>query len=274
MKLFPGGEIRTVKPASFLLLLSALSSVVTPTDAFQAAVAPSRVSIHSALPTPSPYPLSRQSLTQLFGEPETSAVDIPRPDPSILVSAQSDDIQQAAVISIAAGIAIGTYALTSFLYFLQDILPWGFFEAWRDFTLPIPFGLIFCLVGATHFTNTKEYAEIVPPIGTWGGLWQIPTPGNDKLGLSYGDYHTLWSGVAEVGGGALLIAGGLDIIPVQIPAFLLFWLTVAVTPANIYMFTHDAQLKMGPPFPYPEGHIFRGVFQIILLSLLWILAFQ
>ena len=46
------------------------------------------------------------------------------------MSAQSDDIQQAAVISIAAGIAIGTYALTSFLYFLQDILPWGFFEAW------------------------------------------------------------------------------------------------------------------------------------------------
>ena len=214
-------------------------------------------------------------LIQLYAQPDSdSQVAIARPDPAILLSAQTDENQKLAVLAIGAGIVGGTAILVNILYFLQDILPFGLFDILRDFALPIPLGLIYAALGATHFVYKDGYAGTVPPEGTWGGLWQVPAPGADRLGLSYGDYHVLWSGVAEIGGGLLLILGTLNGVPLQVPAFLLFLLTLAITPANIYMFTHDAQLPFAPPTPYPEGHIFRGVLQCIFLSCFWILTFQ
>jgi uncharacterized membrane protein len=198
--------------------------------------------------------------------------DVPRPDPSILVSAKSDSEQRVAVIAIGAGIVGGTFLLTNSLFWFTDLLP--FLGDLLGFVVPVPLGLLLAALGATHFVYKDGYVGVVPPNGTWGDLWNIPAPGVDKLGLSNEEYHTIWTGVAEIGGGLLFALGGLNVLPIQIPAFLMFLLTLAVTPANIYMFTHDAQLTMQPPIPYPEGHIFRGVAQCVVLSLFWYFTFH
>ena len=199
--------------------------------------------------------------------------DVERPDPSVLLSSQTDSTQRIGVGLIGLGILGGTYLMVEILSSLQGLLPTGFFDTIIGFTVPIPLGLVFTLIGATHFFYKEEYAAIVPPNGSWGGLWDIPAPGAKQLGVSNEEFHVLWTGVAEVLGGILLVLGGLNAVPVGIPAFLLLVLTLAVTPANVYMFTHDAQLSFSPPLPYPSGHIFRAVLQCLILSLLWILAF-
>jgi uncharacterized membrane protein len=71
----------------------------------------------------------------------------------------------------------------------------------------------------------------------------------------------------------------LDFVPSWVSpasAYGLFLLTAVVTPANIYMYTHNA------PGPVPEsvapgalpwqGHLARGVMQVVLLSTLWGIA--
>eukprot|EP00878_Enallax_costatus_P046818 GHUV01057108.1.p1 GENE.GHUV01057108.1~~GHUV01057108.1.p1 ORF type:complete len:134 (+),score=37.90 GHUV01057108.1:114-515(+) len=91
----------------------------------------------------------------------------------------------------------------------------------------------------------------------------------------------LYVGAAEILGGLGMCIGALPLN--SIPSWLcptsalgLFFLTAAVTPANIYMYTHNA------PGPLPESaepaalpwpfHALRGVMQMVLLAVLWGIA--
>lgn len=84
-------------------------------------------------------------------------------------------------------------------------------------------GLVFIAAGVSHFTLKRAYCNIVPPYGCWGGLWRVPAPGAEAIGLTYEEFHTYWSGIAEIAGGLLLMASffGIVDIPVNIPSFLL-----------------------------------------------------
>lgn len=105
------------------------------------------------------------------------------------------------------------------------------------------------------------------------GLWQLPgSP----------EFHVAWTGVAEILGGAGLLGGAvaerLALRPLgwvrQSAALGLFTLTLAVTPANIYMFTHGAMME-GLPGPASAGpipvsaHAVRLGLQCVLLGMLW-----
>lgn len=94
-------------------------------------------------------------------------------------------------------------------------------------------------------------------------------------------FHVQWTGVAEVLGGLGLCLGALplDFIPSWLSpasAYGLCLLTAIVTPANLYMYTHNAP---GPipegvttgPLPW-QGHLVRGLMQVLLLSTLWGIA--
>jgi uncharacterized membrane protein len=219
---------------------------------------------------------ARPPQSTLQAENNNRETIVERPDPSILLSAKDDSMQQLGFVAICLALSVGTALFIQLLNLLETILPNGWFELWRDYTWPVPLGLIFLVAGVTHFVFKDSYTAFVPPPGTWGGLWQVPAPGRELLKLTYEEYHTYWSGVAEIGGGVLLILSGTHAIPVpvQMPAFLVGLLLVAVTPSNIYMGTHDIQPPNFPPVPYPEGHIVRGVLQCILLGIFWKLTFQ
>lgn len=208
-------------------------------------------------------------------DPKSNGKIFVRPDPCILIAAKDDDTQKQYVIAIVIGLALGTAFVVNILDALHNnILPRGWFEAWRDCTWAVPMGSLYLFAGIGHFVAEDTFAAMVPPFGTWGNLWRIPAPGATHLGLSYAEYHTFWSGVAEILLGGTLIAAGLGRgLPVAVPAFGLFVFTIAVTPANIYMATHDIQPPKLPPITYPNDHCVRGILQCILLACLWQLTF-
>ena len=203
--------------------------------------------------------------------------DVPRPDPAILVSAKPEAEQKLWIAGIGAGIAAGVAVLVALISAIDPLLP-ADVVSFVGNANAVLIGLFFAGLGVAHFAVKDAFTGVVPPLGTWGGLWQVPAPGAEELKLSYAEYHVAWTGVAEVGGGLLLAASGLGLVPAalqQVDAFLLFLLTIAVTPANVYQFTHDAQMVgAGPPLKYPDSHIVRAGVQVVLLGELWKLAFH
>ena len=135
-------------------------------------------------------------------------------------------------------------------------------------------GILFIGAGITHFTNAAAYKAIFPPLGTWG-LWYLPGDA---------DFHVKWTGAAEIAGGTGLLLGAiLDALGVDLGgrsrplrllcASALFLLTLCVTPANIYMYTHGAMMEVlgpdtGAPLPV-EFHYLRLGMQVLILSILW-----
>ena len=132
-------------------------------------------------------------------------------------------------------------------------------------------GILYVAAGVGHFAAADAFRAITPPFGTWG-LWPVPTAPA---------FHVAWTGQAELVGGATLVAGGaaalagveleapVKFIPPAACAGLLL-LTIAVTPANIYMYTHGATMGT-PPLPL-AFHYVRFAVQCVLLGLLATLA--
>ena len=103
----------------------------------------------------------------------TSEDTVERPDPSILLSAKGESTQRFGFIAISLSLAIGTYLAVDLLGLVEWILPNNWFALWRDFTWPVPLGLIFVAAGSAHFLQKEAFKAMVPPMGTWGGLWQV-----------------------------------------------------------------------------------------------------
>ena len=175
-------------------------------------------------------------------------------------------------------LALTTYPTTKLLEtFSQSVIG---LEKWRIYvinsTLPILMGLVYLLGGLGHFAAAESFQDIYPPIGTWG-IWYLP---------GSAAFHVAWTGVVELLGGAGLIFSGVrDAIGSEeseeedtlinfikpICASVLFVLTIMVTPANIYMFTHGAVMGDMPPLDM-SFHAIRFAVQVVFLTLLFTLA--
>ena len=130
--------------------------------------------------------------------------------------------------------------------------------------------MIYAAAGAAHFSIAEDFENIYPQLGSWG-IWYLP--GSKEFWVAA-------TGVGEIIGGVGLAGGSLaSLLNFNIPslsgislasdsALFLFALTVAVTPANIYMYTHGAKLPVSGPEVPIAGHIIRGILQVILLGLL------
>ncbi len=195
--------------------------------------------------------------------------------PSVSGINTKDDLTQAfAVKAIFLSLGAGTYLFTQGLHGLSSFGTENFpsqYEFFRS-TWPLTFGAVFSLAGVTHFTLSEEYENIVPTKGAWG-VWNIP--GSRK-------FHVAWTGVAELAGGLGLLVGGLStmfgpslLAPLTSAglesdsAAALFLLTLAVTPANIFMYTHGAKLPMdSDPLPL-QFHAIRWAMQVVLLGFLY-----
>ena len=181
-------------------------------------------------------------------------------------------------VSIYIALGISTYVTTNIL----DIISKNGIglESWRtnyiDTSLPLILGFFYGFAGVGHFTNSNAFCDIYPPLGTWG-FWYLPGSAS---------FHVTWTGIIELLGGLGLFGSGLNnLLPfgkddLELPlsliqpvsALMLFVLTILVTPANIYMFTHgavmgDAMAPLGVSF-----HIIRFGFQVLFLSLLYTLS--
>eukprot|EP00985_Skeletonema_marinoi_P011703 scaffold5562_cov156-Skeletonema_marinoi.AAC.7 len=186
--------------------------------------------------------------------------------------------QTAVFFGAYAGLALACYPTIKLLEsFSQSVVG---LERWRiymiDSTLPILMGLVYLLGGIGHFAAADSFQDIYPPMGTWG-IWYLP---------GSAAFHVAWTGIIELFCGAGLIFSGIrDAIGSEdgeeenilinfikpICASMLFLLTILVTPANIYMFTHGA--VMGDMAPLDMSfHVIRFVVQVTFLSLLFTVA--
>ncbi len=190
-----------------------------------------------------------------------------------------DDTAQAAIfIGILIALGVCTVAFSSllsaaFTTTLATTSPFdGWIDSYRSTWLPITLGLVYSLAGVTHFTVADEYKNIYPYPGAWGGLWKLPFSA---------DFHVAWTGVAELVGGIGLLVSGCwhDLAPLSLLTHAgwssdcaagLYVLTWAVTPANIFMFTHGAKLPRNVEGEVPISfHVVRFILQVVLLGLLY-----
>lgn len=205
--------------------------------------------------------------------PEVSAALPPAPSG---INVLPEGQQGLVVLAILAALGLLTWFAVSLVFpTVKSLLPEGWFAGWQK-TWPL-LGAVYMAAGVAHFTAAAAFESIYPPAGTWG-IWYLP---------GSAQFHVAWTGVAEILGGAGLFIGALGLgafallgkeppeplkaIP-GLAALGLFFLTIAVTPANIYMYTHGAQMTGLTPGDQPipvEFHAVRGFFQVVLLSLLW-----
>jgi uncharacterized membrane protein len=186
-----------------------------------------------------------------------------------------DDITQAAVfVGILIALGFCSALFNAVLSLLTVNYEW--FQSFR-YSWPIIFGLFYMAVGVSHFTATDRYKNIYPYQGAWGGLWQVP---------GSAAFHVAWTGVAEVVGGLGLLAGGLidwlapstgsNIIAITSAglesdcAAAMYLLTWVVTPANIFMYTHGANILLDREEDIPIYlHGVRFVMQVVFLGFLY-----
>ena len=193
--------------------------------------------------------------------------------PSVSGVNTKDNLSQAFVVKVVfLSLGAGTYLFHTGLNGLSDLAAGNDIYQFFRSTWPVTLGAVFALAGVTHFTLAEEYENIVPTKGAWG-VWNIP--GSRA-------FHVAWTGVAETVGGLGLLAGGLSNsldLGLGSPltsaglesdmAAALFVLTLAVTPANIFMYTHGAKLPMdSDPLPL-QFHAIRWAMQVVLLGFLY-----
>lgn len=142
----------------------------------------------------------------------------------------------------------------------------------KDYGVPAPdsskvaigLGIFYVFVGVSHILSPKDFENVVPLKGTWG-IWYVP--GSRA-------FHVLWTSGVEILGGSGLIVGSFlaKTKLVSDCGFVLFFLTVGMTPANLFMLTHGAKLPMKSA-PLPVGfHGLRLIVQAWLLAALYRLA--
>jgi uncharacterized membrane protein len=183
------------------------------------------------------------------------------------VSQQDDQTQRVVVASIWIGILVLTYLSCAKVGpFVEHVLPDSIFQFSKR-TWPV-LGATYVLAGAAHFALPEGFDAMVPHENAFGGLWKLP--GSKR-------FHVNWTGVCEIVGGL----GTLSLLFDQnsslgkASAFGLFLLTLAVTPANTYMFTNNSPGPLPPDATEemmvltPAQHFARGLLQVFLLTMLW-----
>mmetsp|Transcript_28170 Transcript_28170/g.28456 ORF Transcript_28170/g.28456 Transcript_28170/m.28456 type:complete len:253 (+) Transcript_28170:34-792(+) len=177
-------------------------------------------------------------------------------------------VQSGIFLGIFGGLFISTVASVQLVDIISSTLPEisSILSSGR-----ILLGVIFLAAGISHFTLKEEFCNIMPAKGTWG-FWYLP-------GSPF--FHVAWTGVVEILGGLGYTVGEASrIFNFMLPspfenlsadsALVLLVLTVLVTPANIYMFTHGAKLpREGPEVPV-SFHAIRGAMQISLFTSFYI----
>ncbi len=205
-----------------------------------------------------------------------------RPDPLELVAGQDDEIQEFAYYSIWAFLVFGTAFFVNILTMIDNQIQQSsspFLNSIYDNVhLPFMIGYFFILTGIGQLYYLDSVASIVPPNGSWGGIWNVPAPGADIFNIPHQKYHACWTGLAQIACGYSLASSSLDLLEfpsVPVASGMLGLLLVAMTPANIYMFTHDQKMEGFKYYiPYPNGHVIRGVIQCVIFAVFWKMTFD
>jgi uncharacterized membrane protein len=175
--------------------------------------------------------------------------------------------QAAIVLSLFVALALNTW----FMYagvgpVVATMFPgmYAFFCRWAGIAL----GLMFVVLGITHFTAHDGCCTMMPRWGTWG-FWYLPGSAS---------FHVNWTAIPEILGGVGMIMASFPVI-----AHLAPWLgplsnygqcllTYAVSFAGAHMLSHNAPgpgplCRVMPMWYYMAGFLFQSVLLSMLLSL-------